>query len=373
MAHFPDKWANKLLSALLDELKLILLCFVRVMGVLYQFVKYASRVGFPLYFGRLEINGRANIPDGQPYILAPNHQNAFMDAILTAVHCDTEVSFLTRSDVFVKPFDTILHAVNMMPVYRLRDGYEKLKKNEEIFAHCNSLLGANKPVLIFPEGNMGPGHAMRPLTKGTARMAFQAQAEIDKDLLIVPVGINYFHHDNPWSKAILNYGSPIRVRDYLEIYDANKAKGLIALKNELSTAISDLMLIPKSDDDYGQKVKHLHYNNEHLRFSELKKHIAQNPVPTMPQTHPQFKWLSHLLSIPNIGPLYLIHKIIAGLTDTQFTGSLKYVLGLVTIPLWWIVVGLIAGFLHGWDCAVIAICFCVSALFLRAAIQKKVR
>jgi len=209
------------------------------MGLLYSFVKNTGRIGLPLYFGRLDINGKEHIPKDLPFIIAPNHQSAFLDAVMMGVNCDKPMHFLTRSDVFVSPFIGALRALNMMPVYRIRDGYDKLSKNEEVFAKCNDLLSRGLPVLIFPEGNMGNGHYLRPLTKGTSRMAIQAQENIDEDVMVLPVGINYFHHDRPRYKCIVNYGKPIRVRDYLDLYNQHKAKGLIKLRNDLSDKIKE--------------------------------------------------------------------------------------------------------------------------------------
>jgi len=165
------------------------------MSLLYQFLSRSGRMALPFYFGRLEVNGKEHIPRDAPYIIAPNHQSAFLDAVLMGCFHRKPVSFLTRSDVFVEPFTKVLTALNMMPVYRIRDGYEKLSKNEEVFARCREILSSGNPVLIFPEGNMGEGHFLRPLTKGTSRMAIQSQLEITKDIYILPVGINYFHHE----------------------------------------------------------------------------------------------------------------------------------------------------------------------------------
>ena len=74
------------------------------MSWLYLTVKYLGRLTLPIYFGRFEVNGRENIPKEDPFILAPNHQNAFLDAIMMGCYNDKPVHFLTRSDVFVEPY-----------------------------------------------------------------------------------------------------------------------------------------------------------------------------------------------------------------------------------------------------------------------------
>lgn len=339
------------------------------MGFLYQFVKYAGKVALPLYFGKLEINGKEHIPRGKSYIIAPNHQSAFLDAIILGVHNHPPVHYLTRSDVFVKPFVGVLTALNMMPVYRLRDGYEKLSKNEEVFAKCHRLLEEKTPVLIFPEGNMDDGHFLRTLTKGTARMAVQSQEKMDGDLYILPVGINYFHHDRPRYKCVLNFGPPLKVNDYMDLYQEHKAKGLIKLRNDLSYGIKDLLLIPEKDN-YQETVKALNRTNEQLNFKTLKARIADTPHKT-PKYFSALKFIPAILSIFNPltiwGVQYILKSVI---TERQFFGSLKYILGLFLSLFWWAI--LFAGLMtiFSTKVAITGVIISIVMLFVRSDLKK---
>lgn len=340
------------------------------MGLLYSFFKYSGRIALPIYFGRLEINGKENVPKDQPYIIASNHQSAFLDAVLLGSFAHKPVHFLTRSDVFVKPFIGALKALNMMPVYRIRDGYEKLSKNEEVFAKCNHLLSQGLPVLIFPEGNMGEGHYLRPLTKGTARMAFQAQEVIGKDVMILPIGINYFHHYRPRYKCIINYGTPIQVKDYVSHYEENKAKGLIKLRDDLSDSIKELLVIPEKDG-FAEKVKALHRNNEHLNFQSLKNTIEEKSA-NQPNYTTSLQWLPSLLSIFNpltIGAVtYVLRNVVK---EKQFTSSLKYTLGLVLSMIWWFLLFIITTMIWSWEIGVAATLVSIAMLLWRSDLKKR--
>ena len=339
------------------------------MSLIYYFFKYSGRLGLPFYFGRLEINGQKNIPKEAPYIIAPNHQSAFLDAILMGVYHQKPVSFLTRADVFVGPFTKVLEALNMMPVYRLRDGYEKLSKNEEVFARCREILSAGNPVLIFPEGNMGEGHFLRPLTKGTSRMAIQSQLAIQKDLYILPVGINYFHHDRPRYKCIINYGPTISVRDYLDAYQQHKAKGLIALRDELSLRIKQLLLIPEKEG-YQDRHPGLNRHTEYHSFSKVKEQLDRGVYKTANYLT-VLNWLPQLLSIANPLAIYVTHYIMrTKLKDRQFKSSLKYVLGYYLSVIWWALLFITSWILWSWKVA-IAITICsILLLFIRSWLKK---
>ncbi len=339
------------------------------MSLLYKFVKNGGKIGLPLFFGRLEINGEENVPKNKPFLIAPNHQNAFLDAILMGVYIKKPVHFLTRSDVFVTPFEGVLSALNMMPVYRIRDGYEKLSKNEEVFAKCASLLKKGLPVLIFPEGNMDEGHYLRPLSKGTARLALQTQINMDEDLLILPVGINYFDHFRPRHKCIINFGAPIKVKDYLEKYNTHKAKGLIALRNDLSSAMKSQLLIPEKEG-YETKVKALNRKNEKISFTELKNKIATDNFETYSSLR-RLKAIPQVLTLFNPLAIGIVSYILSQKIDhRQFDASIKYTLGFFLSVLWWLLLFIILFYFFNPVTASVGTTISIILLFVRSDLKK---
>ena len=64
-----------------------------------------------------------------------------------------------------------------MPVYRIQDGVDSLKNNETIFQQCVRILSSKNTLILLPEGNHSGYWRLRPLKKGLARIAFQAQKE----------------------------------------------------------------------------------------------------------------------------------------------------------------------------------------------------
>ena len=340
------------------------------MGFLYQFVKYSGRIGLPIFFGKFEINGREHIPEDLPFLIAPNHQNAFLDAILMGVYNQKPVHFLTRSDVFVPPFVGALQALNMMPIYRIRDGYDKLSKNEAVFEICERLLGDHQPVLIFPEGNMDKHHFLRPLTKGTARLALQTQMNLAEDLLILPVGINYFDHYRPRHKCIVNFGVPLRVNDYMARYQQHSAKGLISLRNDLSDAIKGLLLIPEKEG-YDSNVQALNHKNEALSFKELRQKIGDNDFDRARYT-PWLSPISRFLTFLNPVAIYIVRYILSRkLKQRQFIASIKYTLGLLLSVLWWIILFSIITTIWNWKVGSIVVLISILSLLFRSELIKR--
>ncbi|MEA2043234.1 MAG: 1-acyl-sn-glycerol-3-phosphate acyltransferase, partial [Bacteroidota bacterium] len=180
-----------------------------------------------VFYGKVEYSGMENIPDGKPVLFAPNHQNALMDPLALIFSSNRQIVFLARSDIFKsKIVSRLLFLVKILPVYRIRDGKEKLKLNEIIFDKTVEILEKNRPVAIFPEARHFNKRHLKPLKKGIQRVAF-ATAEKNNyqlDIKIVPVGIYYSNYWNFKATIQVQYGKPISASKYYELYKEDKAK-----------------------------------------------------------------------------------------------------------------------------------------------------
>ena len=179
-------------------------------------------IGERVFYKKVEVVGQENIPKDKPIIFASNHQNAFMDPVLIAVHLTKPTYYLVRADVFKKPLVAkIFNSINMMPVYRERDGVDTKQANLGVFNRCYDILKKNRPIIIFPEGNHGRRKTLRPLNKGFARIAGGAEQKYGKEIdgQIVPVGINYSDHYNMGAELLIVFGEPIKSDDYLKTPD----------------------------------------------------------------------------------------------------------------------------------------------------------
>ncbi|MGI9542947.1 MAG: 1-acyl-sn-glycerol-3-phosphate acyltransferase, partial [Cyclobacteriaceae bacterium] len=118
----------------------------------YFFVRACVWLGLRFYFKKLVIKGIENIPTKGPIVFTANHQNAFLDALILATTTMRFTHYLVRADVFKSAWARwLLSTLNMMPVYRIRDGRSALDLNAEIFEKCNTILSKGEALLIFPE------------------------------------------------------------------------------------------------------------------------------------------------------------------------------------------------------------------------------
>lgn len=220
----------------------------------YAFVKVWMRLAIKLFYRRIEIRGLNDFPLKGPVLLAPNHQNGFMDALLPAVFAPRDIHYLVRADVFKSWIARkFFGSFNMMPVYRGRDGMSNLAKNEEIFRKCFDILRRGEVLLLFPEATHLGERRLRPLSKGFTRIVFGAlQGHEDMELTIIPLGLNYSNYQQSQSRLLMNFGTPIRANDFLGEYAENPQAAMRHLRETVSQKLLEEIIHLEDPDD--QKV-----------------------------------------------------------------------------------------------------------------------
>ncbi len=240
----------------------------------YELLRTFTKIWHNLfYYRRIHVLGKENIPENEQYILATSHQNALMDAMAVLLKIKKQPVFLARSDIFRKKMIArILYFIKILPIYRIRDGYAELKKNEEIFQKTMDVL-ENKSVLsILPEGSHAPLRKVRPLKKGVARIAFQLAEKqgFSKDIKIVPVGLEYSDYTKWQQELIIQFGKPVSLSKYYDLYRENPSKAILALVRELREEIKKQMIHIEDDEHYDL------YNDLRMLFSQqitLAQHL----------------------------------------------------------------------------------------------------
>ena len=187
-----------------------------------------------------------------PLLIAANHPNSFLDAIILSSLYKEPVYSLARGDAFgCKFYSKILKALNMLPVYRVSEGVENLDHNYTTFNACQQLFIEHKIVLIFSEGRCINEWHLRPLKKGTARLAVTAWKR-NIPLKIIPIGINYSSFRKFGKIVHLNFGSFIEKEDIQE--DLESGKVLNEFNDLLKSQLQNLVYeINKDDTDTLQK------------------------------------------------------------------------------------------------------------------------
>ncbi|NNC69620.1 MAG: acyltransferase, partial [Flavobacteriaceae bacterium] len=91
----------------------------------YQLVKIYITLGLFFYHKKVKVEGKENIPKKGALLFVSNHKNALIDPLLIATTTTRNIHFLTRASAFkLTLVKWILSTVNMLPIYRMRDGKE---------------------------------------------------------------------------------------------------------------------------------------------------------------------------------------------------------------------------------------------------------
>ena len=136
-----------------------------------QLLKIFIQAGLWLFCHKIHRKNKQIFKTKGPLLIIANHPNSFLDALIIGSYYKRRVYFLARGDAFKKPIHRfLLESLNMIPVYRLREGKAYLHLNDYAFNKSIDLLSKGYAVLIFIEGTCINSHELQPFKKGTARI-----------------------------------------------------------------------------------------------------------------------------------------------------------------------------------------------------------
>ena len=177
--------------------------------MVYPFLKIYARLAIKIYCQRIIINQPGILKTTGPLLIAANHPNSFLDGVILTTLFDNQIYSLARGDVFQHKFiNKVLRWMKLLPVYRTREGVQNLEHNYTTFDACQKVFEQKGIVLIFSEGHCENEWHLRPLKKGTARLATTAWQN-NIPLTVLPLGINYSSFKKFGKEVHLNFGKPI--------------------------------------------------------------------------------------------------------------------------------------------------------------------
>jgi 1-acyl-sn-glycerol-3-phosphate acyltransferase len=233
----------------------------------YKIVKTVARIAIKFYCRDIKISHYELLKSKGPLLLAVNHPNSFLDAIILCTLFDEPVYSLARGDAFKgKATSSILTGLKILPVYRISEGVENLEENYTTFSACIQLFKQQRIVLIFSEGRCENEWHLRPLKKGTARLALAAWQQ-DIPLKVLPVGMNYSSFRLFGKNVHINMGEVIEANSIVASY---RDSGRVL--NELTGTIQKQLqsLVYEIDmNDYTKKLNTFQTNVHTLKKALL--------------------------------------------------------------------------------------------------------
>ncbi len=332
----------------------------------YNTLKHLIKLSLYLYYGKIRVSGLENVAKDKPVLFLPNHQNALMDVLLIAVDCNRKPYFLTRSDVFKGKF---LHAffgfLQMIAIYRIRDGRDALQNNQAVFDTCADLLLKKQAILLFPEANHNAKRRVRQLSKGFTRILDTAlEKKTDLKIDLVPVGINYRDSTAFPDQVALFFGKPITVGPM-----ASEMHGWsMEIRGKVTSALQQLTTHIGDEAHYQTIVAHL----EALQVNFLDPASVNTQIagidlqkPTVSPTkkrRPGPLFFKAVFKVFNL-PVAAIWKYMVKpkIWEPEFTATLRFGVALIAFPIYYSLVfttcALALGFPFGLFCTLLLIFF----------------
>lgn len=254
--------------------------------MIYYLLKPFIRILFHFYFKKLYFYGEEKIPTDRAVLFAVNHPTAFLDPIFVAAHIGPTTRFLLRGDLFVKPIVIwFLNQIKTIPVFRFRNGYSNLKKNQDTFERCYDLLGKGKNILVLAEGQTEHEKKLRPIQKGTARLLLGAFEKYpDGKYCILPLGVNYTAANELRSEMMNAVGEPILLEDYLDAYKENPRKAVKKITDEITRQLK-ASVVHIADDADAPFTDHILSYKRNDRNKTLLPYKSRTNTPIIEELH----------------------------------------------------------------------------------------
>lgn len=175
--------------------------------------RLGQHVVFPLFFGRVEIEGQEHLPLDGPAILAPTHKSRW-DGIMVPYAAGRLVTgrdlrYMVSADEMKGFQGCLLSKLGGFPIDQKRPRLAS-------FRHAIDLLNRGEMLVIFPEGGIYRDRHVHPLKPGLARLALQSHAmQASQPVKIVPMALSYSQPRPTWGCNLsIKIGQPLSTGQY---------------------------------------------------------------------------------------------------------------------------------------------------------------
>ncbi len=301
----------------------------------YYFFKGWISLALFFYYKKVRVVGLDNVPKNTAVLFLSNHQNALLDILLIATRCQRKPWYLTRADVFKNGlFRPLFRFLQMLPVYRIRDGKANLSKNWGLFEDCARLLLQREAILLFPEANHSLRRQVRPLSKGFTRI-IEATLTIgpNLDFQLIPIGQNYQNPTEAGDEAAIYFGKPIKVQEF---------KGCQDIVGEIKKAVFEQLkeLTTHIDEDYENNLLRLKQNKTDFIYPErVNKQIQDKQFellhsPITASVRTVLKTLFYTIHLPMVLLWRLVLK--PKVPEPEFEATFRFGFVLLAYPLFYL-------------------------------------
>ncbi len=207
----------------------------------YGLILSLVRLLLALFYRRIEVVGSECIPAVGPLIVAANHHNSVVDAMLLLAFVPRRLHTLANAPLFRHPLiGPFLRLLGALPVHRRQEAGDDPSRNAALFGATTAVLQAGGAILIFPEGRTQPEPVLLELRTGAARMllAVGQGPGGSPPVTLLPIGL-VFQEPGTFraGRALLLVGKPIPTSDCLADAQTAPEQAARTLTDRLAQAL----------------------------------------------------------------------------------------------------------------------------------------
>lgn len=238
---------------------------------LLPYVNWHTRIAYR----RFEVHGKENIPKNSAVIFGVNHSNTLMDALVLLAADSIKKVFIARGDIFKNPaVAKLLNFFRILPIFRIRNGVAAVRQNDDSLNKAVDVIHDHVDLYLFPEGTHRTKHSLMRMGKGLFHIALDANKQFGEKspVYIIPTAIEYGDYFRYRSTAMIHFGQPINVTEFIRnTTEENEAVTINQLKEMLGQEISKLFTYIPDDEDYDAIWEIVKMKNEKRAGSLFKK------------------------------------------------------------------------------------------------------
>ncbi len=231
-----------------------------------------------LFYRRIDVVGLENVPASGGLVVAANHHNSVVDAMLLIARMPRRVHTLANAPLFGHPLiGPFLRLAGALPVHRRQEAGTDPARNAALFEATTATLRGGGAIAIFPEGRTQPEPVLLDLRTGAARMVLAAEQATGDEaarpaITLLPVGLVFTAPGTfREGQALVLIGPPVPTAQAARLARSEPERAARALTDDLAAALRGLIVEAEDRETL-----------RHLRFAEELWRREGGEVPADP-------------------------------------------------------------------------------------------
>lgn len=183
--------------------------------MLYGLLQWVGGIALHWFYRDVRVIGAERIPESAPLLVAVNHQNALVDAIIAQWVVPRPLLITAKATLAEGFFGAMLvKFTGIIPLRRASDERNPASaptRNRRSFERIIDELRRGQAILVFPEGKSHNEPEVAPLKTGLARAALRARESGVTGIQIVPVGLTFESKAEPGTVVVAQVAELIAV------------------------------------------------------------------------------------------------------------------------------------------------------------------